>query len=145
MNDKRKIYKNKAFIPIMIITCLFGFLSITCIIFAVNYQKGDTISREYFIRYAIVAAMIFALSILYLIFGIIDRKSKAALVLAYIISYCAFFIVMSLLATYPIFAWHTFKYNVILLVFIVAVITINIAVCIKNKKKQLAAPETITE
>jgi hypothetical protein len=52
---------------------------------------------------------------------------------------------MSLLATYPIFAWHTFKYNVILLVFIVAVITINIAVCIKNKKKQLAAPETITE
>jgi hypothetical protein len=52
---------------------------------------------------------------------------------------------MSLLATYPIFAWHTFKYNVILLVFIVAVITINIAVCIKNLKRKSVGETTAAE
>jgi hypothetical protein len=90
MEDKRKIYKNKAFVPIILVTCLFCVALVYCIIVLVKYAGAKTTlghmpSYSAFILGSIVSAIMFLICVSYFVFGIIDRKSKLIAVLTSVI------------------------------------------------------------
>lgn len=83
MKEKRMIFKNKAFIPILLLACFYCFVLILSVCTIVNYappRASHSFGVDFYCCLAIVALLVIIFFILYLIFGIINRESKLTLI-----------------------------------------------------------------